>query len=233
MPTHTHTYTHTHTHFLPLPTYTHTLPYSSATPLLSTTDGWRKAGPCLIAVADRGQLCQPGWVCGIIARLQLLGVTVLQLTGQLQANMSKLHVPSYREAKTILRNNFRKEWRQRLDIGTEEDSIHHLDRAAQVTILRPRTGHCQLLSHLHRLKISHSDECPHGIGPQSPKHILQSCPILLMLQKTCALTKTSLSKQYLYASSIVYNCTLVHLQRSVYCNNTCTLTEKFLHIEYL
>ena len=62
---------------------------------------------------------------------------------------------SYSEAKTILRNNFRTEWQQRLDIGTEEDSIHQLNRAAQVTIFRLRTGHCQLLSHLHRLKISH------------------------------------------------------------------------------
>ena len=83
---------------------------------------------------------------------------------------------SYSEAKTILRNNFRMEWQQRLDIGTEEDSIHQLDRAAQVTIFRLRTGHCQLLSHLHRLKISHSDEYPCGTGPQTPNHILQSCP---------------------------------------------------------
>ena len=81
----------------------------------------------------------------------------------------------YSEAKTILRNNFRTEWQQRLDTGTEEDSIHQLDRAAQVTIFRLRTGHCQLLSHLHRLKISHSDECPWGTGPQTPNHILQSC----------------------------------------------------------
>ena len=43
---------------------------------------------------------------------------------------------SYSEAKTILRNSFRTEWQQRLDIGTEEDSIHQLDRAAQVTIFR-------------------------------------------------------------------------------------------------
>ena len=48
----------------------------------------------------------------------------------------------------------RTEWQQRLDIGTEENSVHQLDRAAQVTIFRLRTGHCQLLSHLHRLKIS-------------------------------------------------------------------------------
>ena len=60
---------------------------------------------------------------------------------------------SYSEAKNILRNNFRTEWRQCLNTGTEEDSIHQLDRAAQVTIFRLRTGHCQLLSLLHRLKI--------------------------------------------------------------------------------
>ena len=44
------------------------------------------------------------------------------------------HPMSYSEAKTMLRNNIRTERRQRLDIGTEEDSIHQLDRAAQVTI---------------------------------------------------------------------------------------------------
>ena len=77
------------------------------------------------------------------------------------------HPTSYHKAKTILRNNFRREWPQRLDIGTE-DSIHQLDRAAQVTIFRLRTGHCQLLSHLHRLKISHLDKCPCGTGPQTP-----------------------------------------------------------------
>ena len=85
---------------------------------------------------------------------------------------------SYSEAKTILRNNFRTEWQQRLDIGTEEDSIHQLDRAAQVTIFRLRTGHCQLLSRLHRLNISHSDECPCGTGPKTPQPHLAILPHL-------------------------------------------------------
>ena len=65
---------------------------------------------------------------------------------------------SYSEAKTILRNNFRTEWRQRLDTGIEDESTHQLDRAAQVTIFRLRTRHCQLLSHLPRLNISDLDE---------------------------------------------------------------------------
>ena len=59
---------------------------------------------------------------------------------------------------------------------TEKDSIYDLERAHQVTIFRLRTGHCQLLSHLYRLKISHTDECPCGTGQQTPDHILQSCP---------------------------------------------------------
>ena len=89
---------------------------------------------------------------------------------------------SYSEAKTILRNSFRTEWQQRLDTGTEEDSIHRLDKAAQVTIFRLRTGHCQLLSHLRKLKISHSDECSCGTGPQTPNHILQFCPTFIDLR---------------------------------------------------
>ena len=92
-----------------------------------------------------------------------------------EASWSNLHSPCP-TAKTILKNNFITEWRQSLDIGTEEDSIHQLDRAAQFIIFRLRAGHCQLLSHLHRLKISHSDEGPRGTGPQTPNHNLQSCP---------------------------------------------------------
>ena len=90
---------------------------------------------------------------------------------------------SYSEAKTSLRNNFRTESRQRLDIGTEVDGIHQLDKAAKVTIFSLRTGHCQLLPHLHRLKSSHSDECPCGTGPQTLNHILQSCPTFDTLRR--------------------------------------------------
>ena len=86
------------------------------------------------------------------------------------------HHMSYREAKTILWNNFRTDWQQLVDIGKEEDRIHQLDRAAQVAIFRLRTEHCQLLAHLHSLEISHSEECPCGTGPQTCNHILQSCP---------------------------------------------------------
>ena len=36
--------------------------------------------------------------------------------------------------------------------------------------------------HLHRLKISHSDECPCGTGPQTTNLILQSCPTFDVLR---------------------------------------------------
>ena len=45
------------------------------------------------------------------------------------------------------------------------------------------TGHCQLLSHLYRLKIPHADECPYGTGPQTPSNILQSCPTFVTLRR--------------------------------------------------
>ena len=94
-----------------------------------------------------------------------------------------VHPMSYSKAKILLRNNFRTEWRQRLDTGREEDSILQLDRAAQVTIFRLRTGHCQLLSHLHRPKLSYSEECPCGKDPQTHNHILQSCPTFDALRR--------------------------------------------------
>ena len=37
---------------------------------------------------------------------------------------------SYSKTKAILRNNFRAEWRHRLDIGIEEDSIHQVGQSS-------------------------------------------------------------------------------------------------------
>ena len=53
---------------------------------------------------------------------------------------------------------------------------HQLQRHQQTILFQLRAGHCRLLSHLHHLKISHTDECPCGTGPQTPEHILQQCP---------------------------------------------------------
>ncbi|KAK7093513.1 hypothetical protein V1264_007248 [Littorina saxatilis] len=48
----------------------------------------------------------------------------------------------------------------------------------QLTILfRLRTGHCRLRAHMHRLGLSHTPNCPCETGPQTPEHILQTCPL--------------------------------------------------------
>ena len=88
------------------------------------------------------------------------------------------HPVPYSEAKTLLKNCFHNSWKERLGITTERDSIDLLKRKEQVTIFRLRTGHCRLLAHLNRLHISHTDECPCGTSPQTPEHVLQTCPLL-------------------------------------------------------
>ena len=86
------------------------------------------------------------------------------------------HPVSYREAKTLIKGCFHSSWKTRLNVSTETDAITCLNRKQQVIIFRLRTGHCRLLSHLYKLKISHTDECPCGTGTQTPEHILQMCP---------------------------------------------------------
>ena len=64
---------------------------------------------------------------------------------------------SYSKAKAIVRNSFGSEWRQRLKHWNRRGQHPppppppQLDRTAQVTILRLRTGHCQHPSLPHRL----------------------------------------------------------------------------------
>ncbi|KAK7109255.1 hypothetical protein V1264_013328 [Littorina saxatilis] len=53
----------------------------------------------------------------------------------------------------------------------------HLQRQQKTTIFRLRTGHCRLRAHLYRLGVSHTPDCSCETGPQTPEHILQSCPL--------------------------------------------------------
>ena len=87
------------------------------------------------------------------------------------------HPVSYAEAKTLLKNCFHKSWKEGHGITTERDGLNNLTRKQQVTIFRLRTGHCRLLSHLYKLKLSHTDECRRSTAPQTPEHILQNCPL--------------------------------------------------------
>jgi len=83
---------------------------------------------------------------------------------------------TYEEAKAIVHNKFQSEWKRRLGLEGGDDPIHQLKRHQQTTLFRLRTGHCRLLSHLNKLKISHTEECPCGTRQQTPEHILQQCP---------------------------------------------------------
>lgn len=86
------------------------------------------------------------------------------------------HPVTYREAKTIIHNQFRSQWKRKLGAESDADPIHQLQRHQQTILFRLRTGHCRLLSHLNRLKITHTDQCPCGTGPQTPEHVLLHCP---------------------------------------------------------
>ena len=76
----------------------------------------------------------------------------------------------------IIKNCFNTSWEKRMNVEKEKDYLETLDRTQQVIIFRVRTGHCRLLSHLYRLRLAHTDECPCGTDSQTPEHILQSCP---------------------------------------------------------
>ena len=93
------------------------------------------------------------------------------------------HPVSFQEAKAILKSQYKKKWQMNHQTDTEDDAICLLDRAQQVVIFRLRTGHCRLLHHLYRLRVSHTDECPCGSGIQTPEHLLQSCPTFHALRQ--------------------------------------------------
>ena len=88
------------------------------------------------------------------------------------------HPISYMEAKTLIRAKYHQKWKDEHEPANEHDCLQDLNRWQQTTIFRLRTGHCLLLSHLYRLKLAQTNECPCGTGIQDPTHILQNCPLL-------------------------------------------------------
>ena len=93
-----------------------------------------------------------------------------------------IHPVSYCEAKTIIRNHYSMMWKRRLGVESGHEPIHQLQRHQQTILFRLRTGHCRLLSHLYRLKVSPTNECPCNTGIQTPEHILQDCPTFRALR---------------------------------------------------
>ena len=58
-----------------------------------------------------------------------------------------------------------------------QDALHQLPWHQQTTIFRLRTGHCRLNSHLKRIGIKPSAQCPCGEADQTPEQYVQSCSL--------------------------------------------------------
>ena len=60
---------------------------------------------------------------------------------------------------------------------SQRDDYHLLSREQQVVLVRLRTGHNRLNSHMHsKLKLASSPTCPCGQKDQTTDHLLQRCP---------------------------------------------------------
>ena len=75
------------------------------------------------------------------------------------------------------------------------DTLHQLARHQQ-TMFRLRTGHCRLNSHLKRIGIKTSAQCPCGEADQTQEVYLQSCSLHQQARQqiwpTCVSLKTKL-----------------------------------------
>ena len=61
---------------------------------------------------------------------------------------------------------------------SQRDDYHLLSRKQQVMLVRLRTGHNRLNSHMHRkLKLAPSPTCPCGQEEQTTEHVQQRCPL--------------------------------------------------------
>ena len=110
------------------------------------------------------------------------GIAGNEEADKLAKNGSKKPQPNtpttYREAKTLLKNKRKSEWRRSTgNYNPKQDSINHLKRSDQTAIFRLRTGHCGLRSHLKRIGVSPSALCDCG-AEQTVHHLLQDCPNL-------------------------------------------------------
>ena len=77
---------------------------------------------------------------------------------------------SYSEMRTIIRSLTAPR--------NTRDGYHLMTKQQQSVMVRLRTGHNRLNSHMHRkLKLVPSPTCPCGLEDQTAEHILQRCPL--------------------------------------------------------
>jgi len=103
------------------------------------------------------------------------GIPGNERADQLAKTGARGHQPensvSFTEKKTLVKAKMRTQ--------PTRDPLHFLERQQQVAIMRLRTGHCRLNSHLHKkMKLVPSPSCPCGLEDQTPEHVLQTCPLL-------------------------------------------------------
>ena len=61
---------------------------------------------------------------------------------------------------------------------SQRDDCHLLSRKQKVVLVRLRTGHNRLNSHMHgKLKLACSPTCPCGQEDQTTEHVLHRCPL--------------------------------------------------------
>ena len=117
-----------------------------------------------------------------------------EIAGQLAKDEREKEQPpshlSYREVKIVIRNKKKAIFHCK----TGGCTLHQLPRHQQTIIFRLRTGHCRLNSHLKRIGVKTSSQCPCGEADQTPEHYLQSCSLHQQARQqmwpTCVSLKT-------------------------------------------
>ena len=104
---------------------------------------------------------------------------------------------SYREVKTLIHNKKKAIFHFKTEgYNPNQDALHQLPRHQQTIIFRLRTGHCRLNSHLKRIGVKTSAQCPCGEADQPLEHYLQSCSLHQQARQqiwpTCVSLKTKL-----------------------------------------
>ena len=95
---------------------------------------------------------------------------------QLEQPIEKLRLLN--EPKTLIRNKKKAIFHcKTVGCNPNQDALHPLPRHLQTTIFRLRTGHCRLNSHLKRIGVKTSAQCPCGEADQTPERYLQSCSL--------------------------------------------------------
>ena len=109
---------------------------------------------------------------------------------------------SYNDAKAVVRGNLARKWADGHPSHIRTDQYYRLARSEQVILMRLRTGHNRLNSHMFRtFKIGTSAQCPCGAAEMTTEHVLMDCPSLGDLRRATWRSSITLNEK-LYGSLI-------------------------------